>query len=71
MTLGLPGNALIVLGLWKLGQKNRRAFVYTAIGEILWAMRAIIQRDWELAAICVLFTALAVRNFILWRQKAS
>lgn len=66
MMLGWIGNAFIVAGLWGVGNKRRGAFILTGIGEVIWVVRAILQPDYALAAICIVFAVLAVRSYVRW-----
>jgi hypothetical protein len=65
--LGWFANALIVVGLWKMGSKWRHAFLFTFVGELLWTAKAMSCQQWDLAAICVVFSVLAIRNWKLWK----
>lgn len=63
------GNLFIVLGLWKLGSKNRKAFIFSMLGEATWVLYATSIRMWPMAFICVVFFTLAARNFVVWGQE--
>ena len=62
------GNVFIVIGLWNTGLKKRWAFLFSLVGEAAWIWWSLARtpRMWSLAAICVVFAALAGRNYILW-----
>ena len=62
------GNVLIILGLWYIGEKKRFAFVFTAIGEILWVIYSLQSGLWSLAFITAVFTGLAIRNWLKWGE---
>jgi hypothetical protein len=64
--MGWIGNVLIVVGLWKIGNRQRSAFLYTLSGEAVWVIYSISLGMWDLAAICIVFAALAVRNYVKW-----
>jgi hypothetical protein len=64
--LGWIGNVLIVVGLWKIGDKWRHAFVFSVLGELAWIARSVAARDWALASICVVFCLMAVRSWVKW-----
>lgn len=68
--IGWIGNIFIILGLWGIGNKNRKAFIFSVIGEILWIIKAVNDGSWDLAAICVVFAAVAIRNWFLWGKDA-
>lgn len=63
------GNVFIVIGLWGVGNKSRNAFIPSIIGEAAWITHAYLRSDWALAAICVVFCAMAVRSYIKWGQE--
>jgi hypothetical protein len=62
------GNLLIVIGLYKIGDKWRHAFLFSIAGEVLYIARSLAGRDYALAFICVVFCAMALRNWIKWGQ---
>jgi hypothetical protein len=62
------GNLLIVVGLYKIGDKWRHAFLFSIAGEILYIARSVAVKDWALAFICVVFCAMAFRNWIKWGE---
>jgi hypothetical protein len=64
--LGWFGNIFIVLGLWSVGDKKRYAFLFSIVGETIWVIYAVLLGLWDLAFACVLFDALAIRNWIKW-----
>lgn len=64
--MGWLGNILIVIGLWKLGYKHKSAFLFTAAGEAIWTGYAAYLQMWDLAAVCVVFGVLAMRNWLMW-----
>ncbi len=61
-------NLLIVVGLWFSGSKRWWAFLFTAVGEIVWASVAVYLGMYDLAFVCAIFTVLAIRNLLLWRR---
>jgi len=60
------GNILIVIGLWKVGDKWRHAFLFSIAGEICYIVRSILAADWALASICIVFCLMAFINWIKW-----
>lgn len=57
-------NILIIVGLFILGNKDRKAFIFTFIGEVLWFTHALLHQMYDLAFICAIFSTLALRNYI-------
>ena len=62
------GNLLIVVGLYKIGNKQRSAFIWSICGESAWTAAAIVREDWALATICTIFNIMAMRNFAKWGE---
>ena len=65
------GNLLIVVGLWKIGDKWRHAFLFSIAGELAYIARSVAVGDWALAFICVVFCAMALRSWIKWGRDAA
>ena len=66
--LGWFGNILIVVGLWGVGNRQRRAFLFSIAGEAVWVLHAANQQLWDLASVCVVFLVMAIRGYIKWGQ---
>lgn len=64
--LGWIGNLFIIAGLWGVGNRSRRAFLFSVVGEACWISNATARRDWALASICVVFAVMAIRGYIKW-----
>lgn len=60
------GNLCIVIGLWKIGDKWRHAFLFSIVGECCYIARSVAVKDWPLAFICVVFCAMAFVNWVKW-----
>lgn len=67
--MGWIANALIVIGLWKIGDRWRHAFLFSIAGEILWSVKSLLSGQYDLAFICIVFCALAFRNWIRWGRE--
>ena len=68
--MGWIANLLIFIGTYLVGRKDRRAFVFTAIGEAVWTWVAV-QRDMtDLAAVCAVFGLMALWNYRKWGLEA-
>jgi len=65
--MGWIANVLIIIGLYLIGNKVRHAFLFSIAGEMIWAARASLNHDWELASICCVFCVMATRNWFRWR----
>lgn len=66
--LRLISNALIILGLWHQAKKAWWAFLFSIVGELGWIAYATFVHDWELAFICAVFCAMAIRALVMWRR---
>jgi hypothetical protein len=66
--LGWIGNVLIVIGLWKIGDKWRHAFLFSIVGEIIWIIKSLYFKQYDLAFICVIFAALSARSWYKWNK---
>ena len=60
------GNVFIVIGLWKIADKWRPAFLFSIAGETLWMVSAFLAANWALFAICGVFNVMALRSYIKW-----
>ena len=60
------GNLFIIIGLWKIGNKTRTAFLYSIGGETLWTIYALGAGNYALAFICCVFNGMALRNYFKW-----
>jgi len=68
---GWIGNAFIVGGLWGIGNKWRRAFLLSVVGESCWLVASWQRAQWDLFVICIVFAALAARSYAKWGQEAA
>lgn len=69
--LGWIGNVFIVAGLWGIGNKARHAFIASVIGEVIWLVKSLYFEQYDLAAMCVVFAALAARSWWKWGNDAD
>lgn len=67
--LGWIGNCFLVIGLWKIGDKWRNAFLFTIVGETAWAAKSVMVQDWALATICLVFNVMAGINWYKWGKN--
>lgn len=65
------GNVLIVVGLWKIGDKWRHAFLFSIAGETCWMLASALSGDWALFSICAVFNIMAVRSWLKWGKEAK
>lgn len=65
--LGWFGNVFIVAGLWGIGNKRRGAFIFSVIGEGAWIIKSLVAHQYDLAVICCVFFALAIRSYFKWQ----
>lgn len=69
--LGWIANLFVVAGLVTIGRKWPHAFAFTAVGEILWCVKAAKTRQWDILSICVVFAVVALFNWYQWTRGAS
>ena len=67
---GWVGNALIIVGLYKIADKWRQAFLFSIAGEACWMVNAYQRSDWALFSICAIFNVMAFRSYIKWGREA-
>jgi hypothetical protein len=67
--LGWIANAVIGVGLVSLSPRRRWPFACMLLGESLWVFHAIGNRQHDLAAICAVFAAIALKNSLTWNKE--
>jgi hypothetical protein len=60
------GNLLILVGMYKVGEKCRTAFLWSIAGESCWIVVAAGRDLWSLAFICAVFCLVSVFNYRKW-----
>jgi hypothetical protein len=68
--MGWIANIFICIGLWKQGGKVWYAYLFTIVGEAIWAVISILKGQYDLAFICAVFAVLAIRNCYKWYSDA-
>lgn len=66
MYLDWIGNIFIIVGLWGIGNKSRNAFLFSAIGEVIYIIYAVLSGLYGLGFICMVFATIAIRNYQKW-----
>jgi hypothetical protein len=70
--MGWVGNFFIIVGLYKVGNKTRSAFVWTIIGETCFAVHTFSKHDWPIFVAVLIFLFLAALNWWKWgREEVS
>lgn len=64
--MGWVGNLFIWYGLFRVGSKQRSAFLWTILGETIWVFYAAWWGWWDLAISCLVFITLAAHNYRQW-----
>ena len=67
--MGWIGNFFIIVGLYKVGDKVRSAFIWTMIGEACFAVHTGMNRDWPIFVAVLIFFSLAVLNWWKWGKQ--
>jgi hypothetical protein len=65
------GTILISIGLWKLGKKERQAFLFTFTGELFILVYSLHIHSSSLVFIGLLFSFLAAKNWIAWGKTGE
>jgi hypothetical protein len=68
---GWLGNVFTVVGLWKVGNRTRQAFLWAFAGECCYAVHLAARRDWAMLTACLLFLTLATRSYIKWGKPTT
>ncbi len=66
--MGWIGNIFIIIGLWLAGDKNKIAFLFSVVGELIWCGYSLYIKMYDLAFVCAVFAAIALRNYIKWQK---
>jgi len=69
--LGWAGNVLILIGMWLVGEKKRVCFLWTLVGESIWAGYALWLKMYDLSFICVIFALMAILNWRKWKETIN
>lgn len=69
--IGWIGNVFIVIGLYKIADKWRHAFLFSIAGESCWMVNSYFRADWALFSICAVFNVMALRSFVKWGRSGS
>lgn len=67
--IGWLANALILFGMFRLGDKWRHAFLFSIAGEAMWSYVAYTRSEYDLMVICVVFCGMAFRNWLKWGSQ--
>lgn len=59
-------NALILIGSYRVGNRQRDAFLWTIAGEAVWTVYAASIGLYSLSFICVVFGLFSFRNWVKW-----
>ncbi len=67
--LGWVANLFLLAGFLLLGGKRRSAFLWTAVGEVLWVASYWLISRWDMITLCTVFAVLALVNWWRWRPE--
>jgi len=65
--LAWMGNALILLSIWRLGNKHRDAWIWSILGNIFWTAFGVSEGIWSIVFLDGIMTAIAIRNWRKWK----
>ncbi len=61
------GNAAIVISVWRLGDKKWDGWIWSVVGNSLWAAYGIQHQIWSIVFIDGVMLYLAFRNLEKWK----
>lgn len=64
--MGWIANAIVLWGMFLIGNKSRLGFLVTVVGELMWSAVGVVRGELDLMIICLLFAGMAVRNYVKW-----
>lgn len=67
--MGWVGNVFILVGMWRIGNRHRDAFLWSIAGELLWVVHSTYLGMWDLTIICLVFCLMAARNWLKWGNR--
>lgn len=68
---GYIGSALIFVGIWRVGSRDRSGFIWAFIGELLWVQRGIETGLLDLTLLSIAFVILNGLNWVRWGHDDS
>ncbi len=66
--MGWVANIFLLIGLVGLGKKWKHAFLFTAVGEVLWVVESVLIARWDMITLCAVFAVLALWNWVVWNR---
>ena len=69
--MGWFANLLLLIGVYLIGRKDRRAFIFYGSGEAVWTACAIRMDLIDLAVVCAVFSFMAGWNYYRWGAAGS
>ena len=66
--IGWIGNIILIGAMWGIGDRSRKAFLFQAVGEAVWLVASILMQSYSMMFLCVVFGAIAMRNYIKWKN---
>lgn len=64
----LFASCLLLIGVWRVGCKDRRGFVFSLLGDSMWAGVSAQRGMWDLFVVCLVFIFAAGMNYRKWRE---
>lgn len=61
------GNVLILVSIWRLGNKHRDAWWWSVAGNVFWTVFGITEGIWSIVFIDSVMIVIAVRNWSKWK----
>lgn len=66
--IGWAANVCVIVGLYGVGNKNRRALWFSMAGEVGYIVHTALVGDWPVFVAAWIFLVMVVRAYIKWGQ---
>ena len=69
--MGWIGNTLLIICVWRIGYRDRWAFLCGAAGGFVWSIKAYNTSQWDLLAIEIILSILQLIAWRKWGQECN
>jgi hypothetical protein len=67
--LGWLGNILILTAIWLIGQKNRRGWIFSILGNAIWCVYALVLSSYSMLFIDGFTLAMGIYYWNKWKES--
>lgn len=64
-------NVALIVGIWLVGAKLKRGFLWIGVGELAWVGYALYVEQYALAFICTVFGVMQFNNYRKWSRETD